>query len=152
VRYARGRDDPEGFYRDSYDYAAFVQLVLEPADAIVPAVFDHVADRAVEAEPVPLRSDTILVVDGIFLHRDELAAWWDYSIWLDVPFDVSIPRCAARGDGLGSADAEAPANRRYVEGQRLYLRECEPRRRATVVVDNTDLAVPRLVDAATLDA
>lgn len=151
VRYARGRDDPEGFYRDSYDYASFVASVLEPADAAVPAVFDHETDRRVVAEPVPLGPASILVVDGIFLHREELAHWWDFSIWLDVPFAISIPRGAARGAGFGSPDPAASSNRRYVEGQRLYLRECDPRSRATVVVDNSDLAFPRLLDAATLD-
>ncbi len=151
VRYARGRDDPEGFYRDSYDYASFVAAVLEPADAVVPAVFDHETDSRVEAAPVPLGPGSILVVDGIFLHRDELTRWWDFSVWLEVPFAVSIPRGASRGIGFGSPDPDAPGNRRYVEGQRLYLRECDPRRRATVVVDNTDLAFPRLVGAATLE-
>jgi uridine kinase len=31
---------------------------------------------------------------------------------------------------------------RRVEGQRLYVRECDPRRAATIVVDNADLTSP----------
>jgi uridine kinase len=53
---------------------------------------------------------------------------------------------AAR-DG-GPADPTDPANRRYVDGQRLYLAACAPRERATVVVDNTDLAAPKLLVSA----
>ena len=41
-------------------------------------------------------------------------------------------------DGIGRT------NRRYVEGQRIYLRECRPRDRATVVIDNTHLELPVL--------
>jgi uridine kinase len=37
---------------------------------------------------------------------------------------------------------EAVENRRYVEGQRLYLRECNPQAIASIVVDNSDLARP----------
>jgi uridine kinase len=37
---------------------------------------------------------------------------------------------------------EAVENRRYVEGQRLYLRECNPEAIASIVVDNSDLARP----------
>ena len=35
---------------------------------------------------------------------------------------------------------------RYVGGQRLYFAACTPWLRATVVVDNTDLTRPTLVD------
>jgi len=60
-----------------------------------------------------------------------------------VPFEVSIPRGAARG--YGDPDPAAAANHRYVEGQRLYLAACCPRERATFVVDNTDLDAPSIV-------
>jgi uridine kinase len=92
----------------------------------------------VEAAP-----DAVAVADGIFLHRDELAGLWDYSIWLEVPFAVSAPRAAARGYGFASPDPNAESNRRYVGGQRLYLERCHPQERATVVVDNSDLLRPR---------
>lgn len=95
--------------------------------------------------PVPVVTETagpdaILVLDGIFTHRDELAGHWDYSVWLEVPFAVAVPRGAARG--YGDPDPAAEFNRRYIEGQRLYLFECDPRSRATAVIDNTDLARP----------
>jgi uridine kinase len=50
-------------------------------------------------------------------------------------------RRAAERDGW-SAEVEAVENRRYVEGQRLYLRECDPQAVASIVVDNSDLARP----------
>lgn len=117
IRYARGRDSPEGFFLDSFDYAAFRAAL----------------------------TGEIVIADGIFLHRDELVDLWDWSIWLDVPFAVSIPRGAARGPGFGDADPAAPSNHRYVEGQRIYVARCSPRGRATVVIDNTDLDAPRRV-------
>ncbi len=85
--------------------------------------------------------------DGIFLHRPELKDKWDLSIFLDVAFDVSIARCARRDRSFGPLDPRATENRRYVEGQRIYLRQCDPRRCATIVIDNNDLAVPRVVVA-----
>jgi uridine kinase len=86
----------------------------------------------------------VLVLDGIFLHRRELRDRWSWSVWLEVDRAVALRRCAAR-DGSGSPDLLAEVNRRYVEGQNLYLREAEPRERATRVVDNTDLAAPTLL-------
>jgi len=83
------------------------------------------------------------VFDGIFLHRPELRGSWDYSVFLEVGFAVSMARCARR-DGI-SPDPQAPHNRRYVEGQQLYLRACEPWRYATVVINNEALEAPVLV-------
>ena len=78
----------------------------------------------------------MLVVDGIFLHRDELVARWDASVFLEVPFEETFRRMAVR-DGC-PADPADPANARYLEGQRLYLARCGPHLRATWVVDNAD--------------
>ena len=50
-----------------------------------------------------------MVIDGIFLHRDELVEAWDYSIFLDVPFKLSVARMAARD---GSAPDPAGPQRR----------------------------------------
>ena len=145
VRYRLGRDSPEGFFRDSYDYHAMQRDLLDPLSPggslrYRTAVFDHRTDRPVEAAEERAETNSVLVVDGIFLHRPELRRYWDFSVFLDVRFQVSIPRGAQRGEG--SADPLAPENRRYVEGQRLYLRECNPQAHATIVVGYDDPAAP----------
>lgn len=145
-RVARGRG-PETFYEDSYDYAAFRRAVIDPfrrGEPVTPAVNDVEADRPVHPDRVAVVADTVLLVDGIFLQRPELADVWDAEVWVDVRFTVSVPRGNARfGDGH-DPDPEAEPNRRYVEGQRLYLAAADPRARATWVLDNTDLARPEL--------
>jgi uridine kinase len=62
---------------------------------------------------------------------------------LEVSFNASIARCAQR-DGVPD-DPQAPENRRYVEGQQLYLRECDPMRHASIVVNNDIIAAPIIV-------
>lgn len=91
-------------------------------------------------------AEQILIVDGIFLHRPELRDWWDWSVFLRVPFETATRRCADR-DG-SDPDPESDRNDRYVEGQRMYLRECVPEQVATLVIDNTDLSRPFLVPEA----
>ena len=68
---------------------------------------------------------------------------WDYSIYLDVDFENSIPRCALRGEGNPDPDAEQ--NRRYIEGQKIYIQNCQPRKRASIVLGNNDLDDPFIV-------
>jgi uridine kinase len=146
-RYRRGRDSPEGFFLDSYDLEAFRARLLDPLQPggdrrIVRAIHDVEHERPIHLEPEMVASGSVLVVDGIFLHRPELREAWHHSVLLDVPFEVSVARVAAR-DGT-DPHVEAPSNRRYVEGQRLYLRRCEPWRHATFVADNSDVDQPRI--------
>jgi uridine kinase len=149
-RYARGRTSPEGFYRDSYDDDALRRELLEPfgpggSRRYRTAVYDVTSERPVDAPLLTACDDAVLVVDGIFLHRRGLAERWDFSVYLHVPFEVTFARMAVR-DG-SPADPDDPANARYRDGQLLYLRDVAPRTRATVVVDNTDLARPHVVAA-----
>lgn len=149
-RYVKGARSPEGFYQDSYDYDRFRADVLDPFGPGRGRVYRHTAhdvatDAYLDVEPRRAGPEAILLVDGIFLHRDELRRYWDFSVYLYVPFEVSVPRMASR-DG-GSPDPADERNTRYVEGQRIYHRECDPAARATVVVDNSDLTAPVIVRA-----
>lgn len=147
VRHGRGKDSPEGFWLDSYDYPTFRAEVLDPfgpdgSRRYRPAAHDVDTDELVHGGWVTVPADAVLVVDGIFLHRDELTECWDFSIFLDVPFEVTALRMAAR-DGT-SPDPGDVSMRRYVEGQRIYLAACAPRSRASVVIDNADPPAPLL--------
>ncbi len=141
VRYRRGRTSPEGFFLDCYDYARFRADVLAPfapgGDRWYRArAHDLATDRVLDPPRTQALRDAVLVVDGIFLHRDELAGDWDLSVFLDVPFAVTAARMAER-DGT-HPDPEHHTMARYVDAQRRYLETCRPRERACVVVDNHD--------------
>lgn len=148
VRYRRGRSSPEGYWLESYDYSRLRADVLDPFGPggdrrYRHTVWDVRSDRPVDVAPETAAEGTLLVVDGIFLHRDELVGCWDYSVFLRVGVEVAFARLAER-DGF-PADPDDPQNRRYAEGQRIYLAACDPERRADVVIDNTEPAAPRLV-------
>lgn len=147
-RYARGASSPEGFYLDSYDYARFRTDVLDPFAPQAPAggrayreaAHDVTTDAPLDPPARPVGEHAVLLVDGIFLHRDELVEAWDLSVYLHVPPHVSVPRIAQRD--AAPPDPDDPRNARYVGGQRLYHARCDPQARATLVVDNSDLAAP----------
>jgi uridine kinase len=148
VRYQRGRSSPVGYFRDSFDHDALTAGLLRPLGPggslrYRRAVFDYRTDSRVEVPSELAPPNAILLFDGVFLHRPELRSHWDFSVFLEAPFDVTIPRCAGR-DG-SSPDVDAAENRRYVDGQQLYLQECEPARAATMVINNEDLGSPEIV-------
>lgn len=148
LRYRRGRQSPEGYFRDSYNYAQLAEVLLDPlspggSGRYRTAAFDHRTDQPVSAPEAQAAPGDILIFDGIFLHRPELRPYWDYSIFLEVGFDVSVPRGAQR-DG-SAPDPQAPENRRYVEGQQIYLSAYEPRRSASIVINNETLLSPFII-------
>ncbi|WP_164201695.1 uridine kinase [[Micrococcus luteus] ATCC 49442] len=155
VRHRRGRDSPEGFWLDTYDYEALHRDVLVPLGrggngCYRPAAFDHRQDVRLSPPPLQAPQNAVVIVEGMFLHRDGLAEQWDFSCFLDVPFTETARRMAVR-DG-SHPDPDHESMRRYVGGQRLYFEADQPWQRATRVVDNTRPAVPRILSAGEVDA
>jgi uridine kinase len=151
VRTARGLLSPEGFYRDSFDYSALERQLLTPFAAgsgeVRTTVYDHRRDVAVDAGPVSVGRDALLVLDGVFLLRPELRAWWTTSVYLHVSPETTLMRALVRDlDELGSAEeVRLRYEQRYLPGQALYRAEASPLDAAAVVVDNTDPAAPVVV-------
>ena len=115
IRHARGRSSPEGFWLDTYDLPSMIAAV----------------DDACRASD----GGTFVIVEGMFLHREELRDRWDFSVFLDVPFAVTAARMAER-DGT-NPNPEHVGMRRYVGGQRLYFGAASPWRHADLIVDNS---------------
>jgi uridine kinase len=144
-RYARGKESPEGFYRDSYDYPTFKRVLTEPFRTGWIGSFNLKAFDLKRDLPFPPvwssgPRDALLIVDGIFLNRPELRGIWNFSIWLEVDPEVAAERMLER-DG-------SPVNpERYSGGQAIYLAESGPREAATAIIDNNDFDHPRRIFA-----
>jgi uridine kinase len=135
VRYNRGTSSPLGYFPGSYNYDAFRRYLIEPfrtgEERVETARSDHRVDLPLNRREI-VSPSAILIIDGIFLHRDELWTLWDYSIFLDVPFALAYERMARR-DGC-DPDPRAQSNHRYHAGQLIYLDRCRPQERATLVI------------------
>ena len=145
IRYWRGWHSPEGYFRDSFNYEAVIDNLLQPLGSggsrqYRTAVFDYKTDSPVVSPLLQCDDHAILLFDGIFLLRPELVNFWDLTIFLDVTFEVGMARCSQRGGG--SINPAPIENRRYVEGQKIYLAECDPKAVADLIIDNNDLSAP----------
>ena len=126
-RYARGGLSPEGYYHDSFDVESFRAHVLG----------------------IDGPREVVLVADGVFLQRPELADLWDATVWVEAELEVAARRGAERDVSRGWADAPGERHERYrlrfLPAQRRYIEEQRPRERATFVLRNTDPTEPELV-------
>lgn len=151
LRHARGRHSSEGFWLDAYNYPALRSWALEPLSAdgdgrYRHASFDRETGQTVQPEARLAPWDALVVVEGTFLHRDEVVSFWDHSIYLDVPFYETERRMAHRDDL--AADTVHALMQRYTGAQRMYFADARPWERASLVVDNKDLGRPRIIDAS----
>lgn len=137
-RRAEGRT-AEAIWTRHFDYDSLRRELLEPWRAGPPATYrtaihDVATDEHLDLPPRPVPAEGVLLVDGLFCQRPELAGCWDRVLFLDVPFAVSVGRMAVR-DG-GSPDPDHPDQRRYVDAQLTYFDRCRPQDHADLVVDN----------------
>jgi uridine kinase len=147
-RYRRGRESAEGYYLDAYDLGALADLVLMPLGPggdrrFAPAIIDVDLDEPVD-ERAEAPSNAILIVDGSFLQRPEVAGLFDEVIFVDTGFELARERGsrrdAARFGGL--AEARRLLEVRYHGASRLYLGDVDARAAATIVVTNDDPGRP----------
>nr|AIU93465.1 hypothetical protein LRS1606.31 [Rhodococcus sp. NS1] len=155
VRHAKGKDSPEGFWTELYNYSAMKAYALDPLGRdgdgwYRPASYDSEADRVTCPSLLHASEEALVLVEGLFLHRDELVDLWDLSIFLDVPFAETARRMAER-DGT-HPDPEHDSMRRYIGGQRIYFERTRPWERATIIVDNTNFDDPRIIDVGQVSA
>jgi uridine kinase len=121
-RYVRGELSPEGYYLDAFDLDRFRAHVISLGGPI----------------------EAVLVCDGVFLHRPELADLWDASVWVEADLDVAAARGAQRNLGVWTDDLDATHERyrtRYMPAQRRYIEEERPHERADFVLHSTALDV-----------
>lgn len=155
VRYRRGRDCVHGYYHDSFDYAAMREHLLDPLGPDRPtgsrmyrrAVYNFRVEAPAEDEPAHAPDDAVLLFEGVFIQRPQLAEHWDMTVYVHADFEVTQRRAMTReAEHFGSTEAVARKyEERYIPGQRLYLNACEPREAATIVVDNNDPARPVMI-------
>lgn len=150
-RYRQGVDSPAGYYQDSFDNQALIDLLLHPLGPEGNRIYQtgkyNYRENAALDEPshtAPINA--VLLFDGVFLLRPELVAYWDFRIFVDADFQVSVPRAVQRDLRNGAGDNEAALlqryQTRYVPGQQLYFQQAQPRQHADVVWENTDFDNP----------
>jgi len=152
VRYRLGPLSPRGYYLDSFDHTAMMSCLLLPLGPggslrYRIATYDFRADAPVDAPELVAPRDAVLVFDGVFVLRPELRRHWDFRIFVDTSFDVTLERAMDRDTDLFGTPEDVRERYlcRYIPGEKLYLREASPRAHADVVVENDDPLDPALI-------
>lgn len=147
-RYRRGRFSAEGYLDDARDWTAIRHLLLDPLGPkgnlfYRTTSFDLDLDEPVAQDSIRAAPDAILIVDGTFLQRPELAGAWDFVIFVEVSEEVAIQRGVTRDAAQFGGEEKACEmhERRYQPAFTLYQARISPEKRAHLVVNNNDPSV-----------
>jgi uridine kinase len=145
-REPHGQPDAAAVYNDGYDYSVLQRVLLEPFRAtsgtgFVLAAFDARRDAPIQSKWTTAGPDALLLVDGPFLNRPQLADRWHYSIWVERARSDDDTAAGPESE-LDEAEAEAIAG-----ADAIYLAEVDPRTKAMAIIDNADADSPRRVFA-----
>jgi uridine kinase len=148
-RYRRGANSPEGYYYDSFDYIALIDNLLIPLSpggnrVFRRALYDYRADKSLNPKTELALQNAVLLLDGVFLLRQELNRYWDFRIFVDVAFEVAVGRAISRDSGvLGSNDDVLRRYwEKYVLGQLIYIESVQPMKKANLILNNDEFSRP----------
>ncbi|OGO31798.1 MAG: hypothetical protein A2Z29_08330 [Chloroflexi bacterium RBG_16_56_11] len=141
-----GKDQADNYYNRSFNINLIKEKLLKPlrgkkAFSVRMTLLDWRTDRYEIEREFSFSRDTIVIFEGVFLFRNELAPHIDYKVFLSITFEESKKRAKER-------DAEAVIKKydnKYLPAQRKYLEEYPPRKTADIVIDNTDYHRPHIM-------
>lgn len=142
-------DEAMLYYLRYFDLVSLARVIREFAGGIgelsIPS-FDGLAGKRGLPRRIPLGERPVLILEGVFIRRIPVGPLAALHLYLDAPPEVARERLIRRDTGRGRprAEVEHRLDRRYLPGQERYHAECGPRDRASVIIDNSDYAHPRL--------
>ncbi len=142
IRYA-GENQADNYYHQSFNIQSIIENLLLPIHrkgehSVTLKLLDLNTDRFETDREYSFEPDTIVLFEGVFLFRIELAEYIDLKISLEIPFDESKKRAVSR-------DPEAVLSKydtKYLPAQAKYLEEYPPLDVADITIDNTDWELP----------
>lgn len=124
---------PAEGYELYYDWERLREEVLAPLTAGNSAAYrryDWPSGRIVPGEQHDVPHSGYVIVEGVFTVRPELEGYYDLTVFVDTPFDLSMERLVARGHDHGPGDWNA----RWQAADKYYFATTEPWARLDLIV------------------
>ncbi|AJG61799.1 uridine kinase family protein [Bacillus cereus] len=118
-----------------FDWKRLLQDVLDPIRNGIEGCYkryDWETDSLVESHTVP--ANGIVIIEGVYATRQELAEMYDLKIWVNCPRETRIKRGIAR-DGEVARDMW---ENNWMIAEDMYVESHKPHEFADVIIDGTN--------------
>ncbi len=152
-RAERRREDlsePVQFYERTFDFDRLKNEVLTPIKdegSLETSLIclDLLRDTWTVERHYSVNSNTVVLLEGVFLFRPDIAHFLDLTIFLQVDEGTVIDRARKRDIPLHGEEIMQKYQSKYLPAQRVYLEKYPPEQNADVIIDNNDWASPKVV-------
>lgn len=142
--------EPEQYFEHGFDFERLRNELLKPIrdEGHVQTsltCLDLLTDTWTVERKYTVSSDTVVLLDGVFLFRPDIAHFLDLVVYLDVNESTIVQRAAARDVPLHGEEIMAKYESKYLPAQRAYLAEYPAEINADVIIDNNDWENPKVI-------
>src|SRR5579864_8774614 len=107
--------------------------------------FNYRADLPVDALPVSVGPNCVLLFEGLFLFRREINAYWDYRVLLDIDPETALSRALIRDTAEPPDVIRRQYAARYEPAWQMCVGEANPEASANVVIDCRTVDNPQIL-------
>lgn len=139
IRYNDNYAEWECYYNLQWRYDYLLENVINPIKKNgkftgLIELYDKDEDRY-EKKSVDIKEGSVVLMEGIFLQREELSQIFDYMIYIDVPESERLKRVLKRDGYIGTVDdIKEKYENRYFPAERHYVNMYSPSKLADYVV------------------
>jgi len=151
ARREEGIDPIEAYTANAFDLKRLVAELLAPARRgehirRTLKLLNIVTDEYSVRKMFTIDKETIVLLEGVLLFRPPLDEFFDYRIFLDIPFEEVLRRAARRDVPLYGAEFLEKYRQKYIPVQQRYFRNHDPINKSDLIIDNTDFNRPEIRD------
>lgn len=149
-RYRPDLPEPVQYFEHSFDYERLRDEVLRPIreegrlDASL-LCLDLLEDTWTIERHYAVNDDTVVLLEGVFLFRSDLAHFLDLIIYLQVDESTVMERAIKRDVPIHGDEIMKKYQFKYLPAQRTYLEEYPADRNADVIIDSNNWENPIVV-------
>jgi len=144
IRYS-GSNQAENYFNKSFNTDLIIETLLIPIRENSRletnlTLLNLDTDKLEIIRKYTINPNTVVIFEGVFLFRKELAPYTDYKIFLEIPLDESKRRATVR-------DAQASPDKydtKYLPAQKKYLEEYPLPLVADLIIDNKEPEYPKI--------
>jgi uridine kinase len=92
-----------------------------------------------------ITKDSLVILEGVFLFREEIAPFLDYSIFLHTDFSVALNRAKIRDKTQFGDQLTERYQNRYFPAQADYLSKHPLSKHADLIINNNCLDNPKIL-------
>jgi uridine kinase len=133
----------ENFYYNSFRWAAFFDSLFLPLQKdksiSLKANLVNIKNDKVYAHEYHFEKIDTILVEGIFLLKKDLQAFFDYKVWIDCSFETGIQRALQRNqEGLSPEQLIYDYQTYYYPAQEFHFKKDRPKAVANYIINNND--------------